>query len=371
MVNIGRNDLCWCGSGLKYKKCHLYRDKESKPKLWEVEKLFRREFSKKFCSVAEELKKDCSGSVIKAHSVSRSWLANIGEDSHVFGLRTSIHAIARNKGEPVPELIGINEASTFTGFCSDHDKALFAKIEDIPFTGTDEQCFLLAYRTVAREYFTKNSASKVLSQSKGLDKGMDQLGQLLYQIETQIAGTGTKVGLEDIKEEKSAYDRMLLDGDFRDLKYYIIEIAEIPQIMSSAGYSVSHDFYGNKIQDLTDLNKHVDSMSYSVIPTHTGGAIVFSWLENSNESCLKFIESVQNLDPEVLPSKIVMLLFEFCENNYISPSWWKGLDSDLKNSLLARMNQAFDPFVQTQDDCLANDDNIYVNWTIRDIETNI
>ncbi|HJH15504.1 MAG TPA: SEC-C domain-containing protein, partial [Bilophila wadsworthia] len=22
---IGRNDLCWCGSGKKYKKCHLYR----------------------------------------------------------------------------------------------------------------------------------------------------------------------------------------------------------------------------------------------------------------------------------------------------------------------------------------------------------
>ncbi|WP_462296274.1 SEC-C metal-binding domain-containing protein, partial [Bilophila wadsworthia] len=25
---IGRNDLCWCGSGKKYKKCHLYRINE-------------------------------------------------------------------------------------------------------------------------------------------------------------------------------------------------------------------------------------------------------------------------------------------------------------------------------------------------------
>ncbi len=23
----GRNDLCWCDSGLKYKKCHLIKDK--------------------------------------------------------------------------------------------------------------------------------------------------------------------------------------------------------------------------------------------------------------------------------------------------------------------------------------------------------
>jgi uncharacterized protein YecA (UPF0149 family) len=24
--NIGRNELCWCGSGKKYKKCHLMED---------------------------------------------------------------------------------------------------------------------------------------------------------------------------------------------------------------------------------------------------------------------------------------------------------------------------------------------------------
>jgi len=23
---LGRNDLCWCGSGKKYKKCHLLKD---------------------------------------------------------------------------------------------------------------------------------------------------------------------------------------------------------------------------------------------------------------------------------------------------------------------------------------------------------
>jgi hypothetical protein len=27
-VNLGRNDLCWCGSGKKYKKCHLPADEK-------------------------------------------------------------------------------------------------------------------------------------------------------------------------------------------------------------------------------------------------------------------------------------------------------------------------------------------------------
>jgi len=28
MINkLGRNDLCWCGSGKKYKKCHMEQDR--------------------------------------------------------------------------------------------------------------------------------------------------------------------------------------------------------------------------------------------------------------------------------------------------------------------------------------------------------
>jgi len=25
-IELGRNDVCWCGSGKKYKKCHLKKD---------------------------------------------------------------------------------------------------------------------------------------------------------------------------------------------------------------------------------------------------------------------------------------------------------------------------------------------------------
>ena len=27
-IKPGRNDACWCGSGKKYKKCHLHEDGE-------------------------------------------------------------------------------------------------------------------------------------------------------------------------------------------------------------------------------------------------------------------------------------------------------------------------------------------------------
>jgi uncharacterized protein YecA (UPF0149 family) len=28
----GRNELCWCGSGMKYKKCHLTEDEKNTDK---------------------------------------------------------------------------------------------------------------------------------------------------------------------------------------------------------------------------------------------------------------------------------------------------------------------------------------------------
>jgi len=29
-AQLGRNDLCWCGSGKKYKKCHLDKDEKNR-----------------------------------------------------------------------------------------------------------------------------------------------------------------------------------------------------------------------------------------------------------------------------------------------------------------------------------------------------
>jgi uncharacterized protein YecA (UPF0149 family) len=31
-ITLGRNDICWCGSGKKYKRCHLEADEEKRRK---------------------------------------------------------------------------------------------------------------------------------------------------------------------------------------------------------------------------------------------------------------------------------------------------------------------------------------------------
>ena len=53
--------------------------------------------------------------------------------------------------------IGVGEFSTVNCFCADHDKALFAPIEDAPLAFSSEQLALLHYRAVAAEFYQRRN----------------------------------------------------------------------------------------------------------------------------------------------------------------------------------------------------------------------
>ena len=126
-MKLGRNDPCWCGSGLKYKRCHLGRDRQKPLNIWSVAKEHRKTLSAKECLVPSSMKSECSGSIVNAHTVPESEsLKNIARDNHVYGLVLNLESMVKYNGKVEPELISINKASTFTGFCSKHDNSIFA-----------------------------------------------------------------------------------------------------------------------------------------------------------------------------------------------------------------------------------------------------
>ena len=371
MAHIGRNEPCWCGSGLKYKKCHLNRESQQEVNPWEAEKALRKSFSTKDCLVPSEYKSQCSGGIVQAHSVAKCWLRKIAQNSHVYGFKPSIQTLHKNIGKVSPELIGINNASIFTGFCTSHDKSIFSKVEDYQFTGTKEQCFLLAYRAISREYFTKHSSYSHIEKMREYDRGKSESQQIEFQNYLRSHEIGTQAGLNDIKAHKSNFEAILTTGDFSDLQYYVVEIDQTPEVLSSGGVSISYDFNGNRLQDLNDLEKLPDALYYSIIPTQKGGAIVFSWLKNSAPSCHKFVKSIQTMEPDDIPNSIIRFLFEFCENNYASPVWWDNLASVEKEKILNRFNKAMNPFEKRNIECLEDDGLSAINWDISKISSNV
>ncbi len=235
-MKIGRNESCWCGSGKKYKKCHLYREEQQRIKPWEAEQNLRKAFGAKYCSVPISFKNDCRGDIVRAHSVSKSMnLKRIERSGHVYAFIPSFENLIRNHGFLQPELYGINKASTFTGFCAYHDKTLFSPLEDQEFVSSKEQCFLLAYRAQAREYFTKDSSAKLKEFMMQVDRGKSISEQFEIQNMVSALALGTEAGVRDINIYKKKFDAILTTKNFCNINSFVLNFKKTPSVICSGG----------------------------------------------------------------------------------------------------------------------------------------
>jgi hypothetical protein len=115
----------------------------------------------KVCLLAET--GECSEKIIRAHSLQKSLFKNYAKNGHVYHFEpfTGTHDANKNLW---PNLVGINKATTFSGFCERHDSQIFSNIEIIPFQNTPEQRFLYHYRAFAQMYYDKAYKFKVIEK---------------------------------------------------------------------------------------------------------------------------------------------------------------------------------------------------------------
>lgn len=160
---------CFCGSGFLYKDC--CKNKTMEIPLDILEQLSHSETINNNYEPDEEFEEklkifqcihpsqsECEGKIgMNAHSIQNTRIVKkLSKDNHIY----TIVKKPTNCG-PEFELVGRNEATTFTGFCNKHDVDVFAPIEkDNFYKGTDEQHFLYAYRAFARSYHKKIRRNK-------------------------------------------------------------------------------------------------------------------------------------------------------------------------------------------------------------------
>ena len=369
---IGRNEPCWCGSGKKYKHCHLGRGNEPRPKISDVIEEQNKAFNKKMCLCPEEWKNNCDGPIVRAHTVSRKMLEKISVDGHVYGLKKHLGALVRDGGKIKYKKMGINKASVFTGFCGKHDSEIFNSIENERFEITKKSAFLLAYRAFCYECFTKNAALETIPLTRQLDKGRTIPEQAIHQHMVQALKIGFKTAIRDQKVIKKQYDKMLISEDFEKIKYYIVELDTLPSLMCSGCTNPSFDFHGNRLQNLTNLMSVCESISLSIVANDENrGLIVFAWLGSDGGPCDRFVRSYHRLTSYQKVQSVIRIAFEFLENKYLNTNWWDNLDKTIKDSLDKRQEIAMNVFEKQKADCLADDAINYVDWKIIDFHTNI
>jgi len=334
----GRNDSCWCGSGKKYKHCHLDRENATPMTRADLEA-----HRKQIGAIAKCLAKNlddapCSPRIVSAHTISKSGsLKQIAEDGHVMGSKVTLSALIENSGRLTLSKVGINKASTFTGFCARHDKQLFAPLEDHPVILSDQQLFLLAYRSISRELFFKETNSRTADLMRQADRGMEEVLQFMVQQTASGFAAGVDLALKELNFIKTKMDEILKSSEFSKMHHFVVELSSIPSILVSSSTQPEFDFNGTRLQSFGRAESPMNHIIFNCISYDNAGCFVFSWIEEHNEICRKFIDTLACLEKFELANALVRFSYSYAENTWASPAWWRSRDELVKEDVSDRL----------------------------------
>lgn len=332
---IGRNDPCWCGSGKKFKKCHQNRSDEKPVEPWQAAKSMREKFSNRVCSAPKSFHRECAQKIIKAHTIPKSSsLKAIALNGHVLGLKFGIETLQKHNGKIVPEKIGINNASTFTGFCQIHDDRLFSCLEKEKFSKTEEQCFKLAFRSFARDYYTKSALVSMYGTNAALDKGKSAYRQLQIQEWAFHTNVGAEAGHRDNIYHKDKFDKYIENSDFSHVRAVVFEYDCPFPIQASGSVNPDFSFDNIKIQDLSDFDIVPDLLSFTSFNDGLKSYIVLSWLEYCHSACSTLVNSLLSKPKKDISIYLAQYIFSNLENFFLSPLWWDGLSDVEKEKIV-------------------------------------
>jgi hypothetical protein len=258
--------------------------------------------------------------------------------------------------------IGVNQASTFTGFCQRHDTELFRPLEMESFVTSKEQLFLLAYRALSKEAYAKRFALRIEPLLRKGDVGKEPIEQVMLQNELYLMAQQHRLSLRDLEANLKDYGQIYLARDFDRMSAYVIFADRILDFAVSGGLYPEFDFAGSTLQNLATPNR-LEFLTYSALPLQAGGVIAFVWDSTRSDSCVKFVRSIDSLVNANVPDALLRLTFEHFENTYADPRWWEGMSASERDHLLQRLATAASP-ENRKANCLADDGLRTARWKV-------
>lgn len=374
MPKIGNNDLCWCGSGKKYKKCHRNREQTNLENAngMTIDELFdsiKTNLSKKICFHPDAGSTTCSGGIIKAHTIQKSFsLESIAVGGHVYSIQANIFTKTGAKHPFELKNIGINQASTFSGFCRRHDDELFKPIESSDYDIGNFETLLFGYRAVCRELYTKTAQKELIpSRNKFLEtKSLSEE----YSSHLKLHDIAVEEGLTIIRTKKQEYDRQIKSEKQDDNHYLAFILEKLPEFVCSGALYPWYGFNGEILQTaILGINPiHYNLLTITIAGTPAGkGLALIQWLGNSN-ICTQIADQLQKMDSEDVGSAFSRLVFQFLENVYFSPNWWDNLPSRERNALFRRASTTGMLGNEHNRNCLTDDNHRPIRWKIEAIK---
>ena len=286
---------------------------------------------------------DCQGSVISAHTLSvEGMLRPIAKNGHVYTVGTDLYSKDID-GPTSLVLKGIRDTSVFNGFCQKHDRDLFAPIETEPFICSPEQCFLHAFRAVAKECYLKRKQAETLPSPETIKAihGLPNDVELHLSEFALMHQAASLRGAEDVENMKAKLDQIYQQKDWRRLCTTVIPFTAQPGLACNFPYAPDYDFQGNDLQDFEDTSVDLSHLIITVISSGTGGFALLSHLDTANSAPATLIASL--VGQTDITSALVWLIACQTENFALSPDWYDALDEKTKTAYMAALRSNIDP----------------------------
>lgn len=326
-----RNAPCWCGSGLKFKKCHLSREKERPLHQNEIQRLIRGGFAQKRCLHPEAASGICT-KIIDAHTIQRARTleALIDSSEHVLSFNLSN---ANSKGLNNLQRVGWRRASTFTGFCGKHDSETFSPVENSPFKFTPETAFLLTYRALCHELFQKmGSELACIKLRPFVDRGEPPERQKQLQNRCEHVLAGVRSAIADLLVIKQIADKELLAKNYADWEFACLTFSGPLCFATSGSITPNQDLKGTHLQTLHDPNSQLEHLYVSVVADQQSPRVILGWRQR-HCAPRKLVKSLLTTPGSLMSAYFVQYVFAHLENVYFSADWWGSLSPHDQNQI--------------------------------------
>lgn len=273
---------------------------------------------------------ECDKKIVQAHSLQRNGVLSIIE-SEVDG-NQKVLCFKNPKINGFEQYIGLTpigkkNASTFYGFCQTHDKKVFQPIEDNEIDiNSDEHCFLLIYRGVAKEYHTK------IEELKGF-KENETFNSAIMKLEQQSRIKGTEIAIAEIEEIRERLNKVLENGEYSSLDYLAQTVPYCIPVACSASLTPKHYLSNEIFNHSENPNDKYEQIFLTVIPREDKTHILYSCLPE-HKRAQKFIDELKGLSEVKFQAVTTSLLIGNVHNTFLSPRLFDQLPEEEQTRLV-------------------------------------
>ncbi len=252
----------------------------------------------------------CDQLAIRAHSIqNRQTIALLEQDNHVLAWQPRFSPAG-------PDIalrrIGRNDASTFAGFCNQHDTELFRPLDTKPLDGADrEQLFLLAYRGITCELhaiMTGVVQLQSLSTAR-VKRGADSPDS--SSPAEQKAKEQWLLARATLLYRYNYYDEPLLRRSFDGIEHDTIDLNDQAPCLAVSSFITVND---------VPLTEELVGVAINILPvSETKTVVTFSYAKKDQGSVRAALDRILGSTLDVQKYELSKLVLSRISNVLISP----------------------------------------------------